>query len=376
MELSGDPHTKAPVVGLVHDYLLTLRGAERVFAEIATCWPTAPIYTSIYSEAGTGGRFASREVRTSWLQRTHLGQDRFRYLYPLYPGAIERIAIDRHELVVSSSSAFAHGVRVRPGTVHICACHTPFRYLWYEQEIALGLSPRPLRPALAKLFERNRRWDLEAAARVDHYIALSSLARERIHELYDRPATVVFPGIELDRFSLGDSEDFFLFVGALVPHKRVDRALEAARTAGVPITVVGEGPELPALQGRFGETATFLGKLGDAELARIYARARALVIPNVEEFGLTSLESQASGRPVLAVDAGGARDTVIDGETGVLVAADDHDALAEAMRHVDFDRFDGTRVRRHAEDFSVAAFRQRFTAEVDRLRALGCEPRN
>jgi glycosyltransferase involved in cell wall biosynthesis len=370
MTTTRDSHSRASAVGLVHDYLLTLRGAERVFSDIAGCWPTAPIYTSMYSETGTAGRFASRDIHTSWLQHTHLGQDHFRYLYPLYPSAIERISMERHELVISSSSAFAHGVRVQPGAVHVCACHTPFRYLWYEREIALGLSPRPLRPALAKMLERNRRWDLDAAARVDHYIALSTLAKSRINELYGRAARVVLPGIELDRFSPGEPEDFFLVVGALVPHKRVDRALDAARMAGLPITVVGEGPELPALKRRFGGTATFLGRIGDPELARIYARARALVIPNVEEFGLTSLESQASGRPVLAIDAGGARDTVIDGETGVLVGADVPNGLAEAMRHVDFDRFDRARIRRHAESFSATGFRSRFATEVERLRAL------
>ena len=340
-----------------------------MFAAIADCWPSAPLYTTVYSAAGTWGRFAGRDVRTSWLQRLKVGQSHFRPLYPLYPGAVSRLPVAEHELVVSSSSAFAHGVRVADDSVHICACHTPFRYIWYERDLALSAAPRALRPLLAALMARNRRWDLAAASRVDHYIALSSQAQRRIEETYGRDATVVLPGIELDRFTPAVAEDFFLFVGEVLPHKRLERALRAAALARVPIRVVGDGPDLTRLRAIYGSNATFLGRLSDDDLAQLYPRARALVMPNPEEFGLVSLEAQASGRPVIALDGLGGRDSIIDGETGVLVGEATPEAFAEVMREVDFDRFDPVAIRRNAERFSIEAFQRSFLGEVERLTA-------
>jgi glycosyltransferase involved in cell wall biosynthesis len=353
--------------GLVHDYLLVMRGAERVFESIAELWPAAPIYTTLHSESGTLRRFSDRHVRTSYLQRLPVRQRGFRWLLPLYPRAVESLPVREHDLVVSSSSAFAHGVRPRPDAIHICACHTPFRYAWHERDGALKEAPGPLRPLLGRTLERVRRWDLEASRRVTHFIALSELARERIQDCYGRDASLILPGADVERFSPGEPEDFFLVVGELVPHKRVESALEAARRAERRVKVVGEGPELERLRSRYGAVAEFLGRVSDRELAELLGRARALVVPNVEEFGIAAIEAQAAGRPVLAIDAGGVRHTVIDGETGVLVADGSVDGLAEAMREVDFDSFDPVRIRRHAEQFSVTRFKQRFRAEVERL---------
>jgi glycosyltransferase involved in cell wall biosynthesis len=338
-----------------------------VFAAMADCWPEAPLYTTVYSESGTWERFANRDVRTSWLQRLGVGQSHFRPLYPFYPGAVERLPVAEHDLLISSSSAFAHGIKPAENAVHVCACHTPFRYIWYERDFALSAAPRPLRPLLSALMARNRRWDREAAARVDHYIALSTQAQRRIEEIYQREASIVLPGVDVDRFAVGTAEDFFLVVGEVVPHKRHERAVQAAALAGVPIVVVGDGPDRKRLQTLYGSGATFLGRVGDGELARLYARARALVIPNPEEFGLVSLESQASGRPVIALDGPGGRDSIIDGETGVLVPEATPEAFAEAMSQVDFDRFDPEAIRRNAERFSLEEFQRSFMSEVERV---------
>jgi glycosyltransferase involved in cell wall biosynthesis len=340
-----------------------------VFAAIADCWPQAPLYTTVYSEDGTEHRFAERDVRPSGLQRLGVGQSHFRALYPFYPGAVGRLPVGGHDLVISSSSAFAHGIRASEDAVHICACHTPFRYLWYEHDFALSAAPAPMRPLLKALLARNRRWDLAAASRVDHYIALSHQAQKRIEDIYGREARVVLPGADIDRFAPGVAEDFFLMVGEVVPHKRHERAIQAAAIAGVPITVVGDGPDLARLRELYGSSANFLGHVSDDELAHIYPRARALVIPNAEEFGLVSVEAQASGRPVIAIDGPGGRDSIIDGETGVLVSEATAEGFAEAMRDVDFDRFDPVAIRRNAERFSIQAFRDRFLAEVERLTA-------
>ena len=366
--------------GLVHDYLLVMRGAERTFAAMAACWPDAPVYTLLYDRDGTDGEFDGRDVRTSYLQATRAGQAGFRSLLPLFPGAARRLPVGEHDLVVSSSSAFAHQVRARPGAVHVCYCHSPFRYAWFERERALQERGRLTRPALRLALAHARRGDLDAAGRVTHYVANSQISRERIQRFWGRDASVVHPPVDVDRFAPGEPEDFLLVVGEVTRHKRTEVALEAARRAGVPVKVVGTGPDLERLRATYAGSAEFLGRVADEELAPLYAGARALVLANVEEFGIAAVEAQAAGRPVVAAAAGGALETVVDGETGVHVPDGDLDALAEALRETDFERFDPARIRTHAERFSTDSFRRRLTAEVERVagapaRAAAASPR-
>jgi glycosyltransferase involved in cell wall biosynthesis len=356
-------------VGLIHDYLLTMRGAERTFGAIADCWPHAPIYTTLYSVDGTERRFASRVVHTSYLQRLHVRQRGFRRLLPLYPRAAERLPVSKHDLLVSSSSGFAHGVRPKPGAIHICYCHSPFRYAWHEKEIALSEVPSLGRPLLQRTLTRIRQWDLEASQRVTHYIANSALTRERIERFYGRDATVIHPPVDTDWLRPGTAEDFFLVVTELSPHKRVQIALEAARAAGQPIKVVGTGSELRRLRSEFAGSAEFLGRVPAVELASLYSRALALLVPNVEEFGIAAVEAQAAGRPVVAVDAGGTHETVVDGKTGVLLSDASPSAFAEALRHVDFAAFSPALIRHHAQQFSKKRFMDRFAAEVEQVAA-------
>jgi glycosyltransferase involved in cell wall biosynthesis len=351
-------------VGLAHDYLLVLRGAERTFAAMADCWPGAPVYTTLFDDEGTAGRFAGHPVTTSFLQRTGAGQRHFRSLLPLFPRAAESLPVGGHDLIVSSSSAFAHGVRPDEGAVHVCYCHSPFRYAWHERPLALDRAAPPLRPVLRRVLDRIRAWDLEASRRVTHYLANSRITQQRIGDFYGREAPIVHPPVEVGRFAPGEPEDFLLVVCELVSHKRVDIALAAAERAGRPIKVVGDGPELPALRERFAGSAELLGRVSDEELCGLYARAAALVVPNVEEFGIAAVEAQAAGRPVLAVAAGGVLETVHDGETGILVPTGTIDELAEAMRHVDFGAFDQDLIARHAQAFSVERFQERLTAAV------------
>jgi len=275
-----------------------------------------------------------------------------------------------YDFVVSSSSAFAHGVRVAPSAAHVCYCHSPFRYIWHERGRAIEEAPGVLRPIAAKLLDSLREWDVHAAARVDGFIANSELTRQRIGDYWAREAPVVQPPVDVDRFSPGTPGDYLLVVGELVPHKRVDVALEAAHRARMPIKIVGNGRDSKRLVARFPD-AEFLGRVSDNSLAGLYASALALVVPNVEEFGIAAVEAQAAGRPVIAIDAGGARETVIPGETGVLVPAGVPDALAEALAATDFDAFDPQRIRSHALRFSTARFKQRLAAQV---RPFGLDP--
>jgi glycosyltransferase involved in cell wall biosynthesis len=357
-------------VALVHDYLLVLRGAERTFAAMTDEWPESPITTLLYDEAGTNGRFAGRDVRTSPLQRLGLGQRDFRALLALYPAAVRRLAPDGDEAVVSSSSAFAHGVRTPPGAVHVCYCHTPFRYAWMRSSKTFDEVPTPLRPALALALYRHRAFDRRAAGGVDQFVANSRLTQERIRRFWGREAPVVHPPVDVERFSIGEPGEHVLFVGELVAHKRADLAIAAALGAGRRIKVVGAGPELERLRSRHGPEVEFLGRVGDAELADLYAGAAALVVPNVEEFGIAAVEAQAAGRPVVALDAGGTRETVLPGRTGVLVSASEPSALERALRG-DLGRFDPHEIRANSLRFSSAAFRGRLREIVEATRARG-----
>jgi glycosyltransferase involved in cell wall biosynthesis len=357
-----------PRVALVHDYLLVLRGAERTFAAMADEWPEAPIATLLYDEGATEGRFAGRALVTSPLQRLGLTQRSFRALLPVFPTAVRRLDLSGFDCVVSSSSAFAHGVRPAPGARHVCYCHSPFRYAWHEQERALSEVPAALRPALGLALRRHRAFDRRAAASVDRYVANGEITRARIKRFWGRDADIVHPPVDVERFHIGEPGDHVLFVGELVRHKRPEVAIAAAVAAGRRIKVVGAGPELERLQARYGGQAEFLDRVGDERLAGLYAEAAALVVPNVEEFGIAAVEAQAAGRPVIAVDAGGARETVVHGRTGLLVAEADPDGLARALRG-DLSRFDTYDIRAHAQRFS----RARFQARLREIVAETCE---
>jgi glycosyltransferase involved in cell wall biosynthesis len=359
---------------LAHDYLLVMRGAERTFAAIAATYTQAPIFTLLYDEAGTGGRFAGRSMHTSPLDRLGVGQRHFRRLLPLYPWAVGRLAPPACDVLLSSSSAFAHGVHIPPGAVHVCYCHAPFRYAWNEQQRALAEVPAPLRPLLRRQLQWMRGWDRAASSRVDAYIANSKLTQERIKRFYGRDSTVIHPPVETHRFSPGEPGEALLLVSELVPHKRVDVALEAAKRTGVPIQIVGSGPAYAELRDAYPQ-ARFLGRVDDDELADLYASARAVMVTGVEEFGITAVEGQAAGRPVIAAGAGGVLETVLEGETGLFAQPGDASSFAAAIARLDTLDFDPARAVANAERFSVASFQEqlrRFVAEtVARLRGAG-----
>jgi glycosyltransferase involved in cell wall biosynthesis len=354
-------------VVLVHDYLLVMRGAERTFEAMAACYPDASIATLLYDPAGTEGRFRHRRVRTSFLQPVAARQRTFRRFLPLLPLAAERLPLDGARLVISSSSAFAHGVRPAADAVHVSYCHSPFRYAWHERGRTAGRLPRPARPVAQAALGALRCWDLAASRRVTAYIANSQLTRERLGDFYGRDAAVVHPPVEVERFRESpDPRDYFLIVGEVTGHKNIEVALAAAERAGVELKVVGDGPARARLQQRF-RGASFLGRVNDRRLIELYAGCRALVVPAIEEFGITMVEAHAAGRPVAAASWGGALEIVDDGDTGVLFAPGSVDSLAEALRETDWEGFDVDRLRDSARRFSSDRFLRRFGSEVARL---------
>ncbi|MDO9175388.1 MAG: glycosyltransferase, partial [Actinomycetota bacterium] len=353
-----------PTPALVHDFLLTPRGGERTFQAMAECWPGAPIYTSLFDTEAMTDRFTGHSVVTSVLQATGAGQRNFRTLLPFFPAAIERLPLGGRELVVSSSSSFAHGVRIDDDATHVCYCHSPFRYVWHERSRALAEAPAPLRPAVRATLRALRRWDRAASQRVTHYVANSQITRSRIADFYERDAVVIHPPVDVSRFGvLRDPEDYLLFVGEVTSHKRVEVALAAAALACTPITVVGDGPDRERLSQLY-PNATFAGRVDDAGIERLMSRALALIVPNVEEFGIAAVEAQAAGRPVLAIDRGGTAETVVDGRTGVLVAEGSVDEFADAIASTDFTRFDSFEIALHARSFSADRFKDELTAHV------------
>jgi glycosyltransferase involved in cell wall biosynthesis len=362
-------------VALVHDFLLDLRGAERVFAAICDAWPEADVFTAVYDEAGTECRFAAREPHTSFLQRLRPSARTFRGLLPLYPHAIESLDLRGYELVISSSSAWAHGVLPDPGAVHVCYCHNPFRYAWSEREATLAARSALLRLPLQVVLSRWRQWDWIAAQRVDRYVANSRLTASRVRRYFGREADVLHPPVELERFRPGRIGDHYLVVAELMAHKRIDVAVEAFNRLGMPLVVVGDGPELRRLRKLAGRTVMFTGRLPDETVADLLRSARALVVTAAEEFGIAAVEALASGRPVIALGSGGVLESVREGETGAYYRSSDPDALADVVASFDPGSVDPAACVAAAERFGTHRFQAALKGIVAEAMAAERPPR-
>lgn len=353
-------------VALVHDFLLDVRGAERVFLALCDLFPQADLFTAVYDEQGTEGRFAARRPTTSFLQRLRPDARTFRALLPLYPYAMEALDLRGYELVISSSSAWAHGVIADADAVHVCYCHNPFRYAWNAREATLAKYDPLRRAALGLVFQRWRQWDWIAAQRVDQYAANSETTRKRVKRYFGREATVLYPPVETARFSLGPVGDDFVVLSELMPHKRIDLAIAAFNELRLPLTVVGNGPDARRLRRMAGPTIRFTGRVSDAEAAALLSSARALVVTATEEFGIAAVEAQAAGRPVIALREGGVRETVLEGETGLFFERPEPAALAAAVRGFDPDVFDPVACVANAGRFDIGHFRHGMRALVER----------
>ncbi len=364
-------------VALIHDFLLDLRGAERVFAAICDAWPEADVFTAVYDEAGTEGRFAARSPQTSFLQRLRPTARTFRPLLPLYPHAIESLDLRGYDVVVSSSSAWAHGVLVDPGAVHVSYCHNPFRYAWSEREATLAARNVLTRPALRVLLSRWRQWDFIAAQRVDRYVANSAITAARVRRYFGRESTIVHPPVELARFRPGPVGAHYLVLAELMAHKRIDVAIRAFNALGRPLVVVGDGPEYRRLRRLAGPTVRLTGRLPDAEVADLLRSAQALVVTAEEEFGIAAVEALASGRPVIALRSGGVLETVLAGRTGAFYEdADDPAALAAAIAGFEPGAVDPAACVASARRFGVERFQERLRAVVSDAVAAERAPRD
>jgi glycosyltransferase involved in cell wall biosynthesis len=352
-------------VALVHDFLVDVRGAERVFLALCELFPKADLFTAVYDEEGTEGRFARRVVHTSFLQRLRPSSRTFRALLPLYPAAMESLDLRGYDLVISSSSAWAHGVIPDDDAVHVCYCHNPFRYAWNARRETLEARGRVSRAALGAVFQRWRQWDWIAAQRVDSYIANSQTTKRRVARYFGREATVLHPPVELERFTPSRPGDAYVVLSELMPHKRIDLAVRAFNRLRLPLIVVGNGPDARRLRRMAGPTVSFTGRVSDDQAARILARARALIVTATEEFGIAAVEAQAAGRPVIALHEGGVRETVLEGQTGAFFERPEPEALAEAVRSFDALAVDSGACVANARRFDTAHFRRGVRAVVE-----------
>ena len=359
-------------VAIVHDYLTQRGGAERVALALHRMFPRAPIYTSVYDPDGTFPEFRRARVVTSYLQRLPHRGNLFRAYLLLYADSFRRLRVDGYDLVVSSSSGWAHGVATAADR-HVCYCHNPARWLYQTDEYLAGgaLVPAWARPLLTPTLARLRRWDRVAATRPTAYVANSRVVAHRIERCYGRRARVVHPPVDVGRFERtgtrpGRTDGHYLSVARLLPYKRVDLAVRVCTATGRPLVVVGDGPARASLEKLAGPTVRLVGRVDDATLRELYGGARGLIQCGEEDFGIAPLEANAAGVPVAALGRGGALETVVDGRTGALFDEQSTGSLAGALDRLESARWDADALRDHACAFSEARFADRFGQELSR----------
>lgn len=368
----GDAGVKTDVkyspvhLALVHDWLNQMGGAEDVLEVLVGMYRQAPLYTSMYWRGGMPAAYRDWDIRPTWMDRLPGIYRHHQPYLPLYPLTFGRLNLSQYDVVLSNKSGFCHGVRTGPNTTHICYCLAPTRYVWtYEEYAAREALPLPVRTALKPLIRRLRRWDYRAAQRVDHFVAISTEIQARIRLYYHRDSTIIFPPVDTRHFApAGRHDDYFLFVGRLIPYRRIDLAVRAFNRLGLPLVIAGAGRDREALEALANPNITFLGYVSDAERADLMARCRAYILPGSEDFAIAPVQAMAAGRPVIAYAGGGALDTVIPGKTGLHFKELTPESLAAAVRQFESLSFDAAVIRRHAGQFDRSVFERKLGAFV------------
>jgi len=359
-------------VAIVHDWLTGMRGGEKVLEAICELYPAATLYTLVQVPGSVSARIERHRIKRSVVQQLPKAGEFYRQYLPLFPTVVELFDLDRYNLVISSSHCAAKSVIRGGAATHVCYCHSPMRYAWDQFSSYFGpeqvgrFRSRILRPVMARM----ARWDAATAGRVDRFLANSQYVAGRIRRYYNRGSTVVYPPVDTTFYRLlapapaQPSESTFLIVSALVPYKRVEIAIEACRRLGARLKIVGRGPEEARLRLLADDNVEFLGWCADDDIRELYGQATAVLLPGIEDFGMVPVEAQACGTPVVAYGQGGACETVVDGQTGVLVADGSASAFAEGLARARGLRFDRTAIRAHAEQFSRERFMNSFQAAV------------
>ena len=354
----------APKIAIVTDWLTNMGGAEPLLLELHKLYPDAPIYTSVYDKNAMPA-FKHCDVRTTYLQK--LLPSFIRYKHALWPVlrafAFRKLDLRAYDIIISTASAEAKAIRKRPGAVHICYCHTPTRYYWshyeeFKREFNFGPLTLLIRPFIPLFVRWMRKLDLESIGGIDTFIANSTITQERIKTYYGRSSTVVYPPVDIDRFTPPTKtiRDGYVLWGRHVPYKRFDIAIQACNKLKAPLTVIGSGPDTERLKKLAGPTVTFTGRVSDAELVDIAQHSQAFLFPNEEDFGISAVESLAAGTPVIAYAKGGALDIVQDGETGILFNEQSVEALIAAMERCESYSFLPATLHRKSKRFAKTLF--------------------
>jgi glycosyltransferase involved in cell wall biosynthesis len=356
-------------VAIVHEWLTIPGGSEKVVLALLDLFPEAEIFTSVYDPGPWPPAITDRPVHVSWLDRLPRARSLYPKLLPLMNTAFESFDLSAFDLVVSSSHSCAKNVLTPPTTRHVCYCHTPMRHAWEPRFLAQEDIGRAGRIVLPLLLDRLRAQDLAGASRPDVFVANSAYVAARITKYYRRSARVIHPPVDVASYLATPrrEEDYYLFLGRMVPYKRADVAVAACERLGRPLRVVGGGRALDAVRARAGEHTDFVGHVDDARLREILAGARALLFPGEEDFGIVPVEAQAAGVPVIAYGAGGVRDSVVDGKTGLFYDDAGVAGLSDAIERFETMRFDEEAIRDNARRFAPDRFRAEFAALIDEL---------
>lgn len=359
-------------VAIIHDWLVTIAGAEKVLAEIIKIYPNADLFAIVdFLDASQRTALSGKTAKTSFIQTLPKAKTKYRTYLPLMPLAVEQFDLSQYDLVISSSHAVAKGVITGPDQIHICYCHSPIRYAWDMQSQYLSESglEKGLKSWLARIIlHRIRNWDYRTSNGVDHFISNSKYISRRIWKIYRRESETIHPNVAVENFNLfTDKEDFYLTASRMVPYKKIDLIVSAfSRMPDKKLVVIGDGPQFNKVKKIASPNVLLLGYQNFETLCDHMQRAKAFVFAAEEDFGITPVEAQACGTPVIAYGKGGALETVIDGETGVLFHEQTEHAICAAISKFEEEfHFDPLRIRNHAESFSTEIFREKFKEFVD-----------
>jgi len=357
-------------IAIVHDHMNQMGGAERVIAAIHETFPEAPIFTTIVDWDILRPELSKADIRPSWMQKLPGWKKHFKKYLPLFPLAIESLRVKDYDLIISSSSHFAKSAIKGPKALHICYCYTPMRFAWdYENYVKRENLNVLYRSCLPLIIAHLRQWDHQTKDRPDHYIAVSSAVKARIKRVYGRDAEIIFPPVDVQKYRPVEKPDnFYLIVSRLNSIKRIELAVEAFNLLGLPLKIIGVGPFYKRLKDMARSNVSFLGRLPDPEVAEYYAACKAYVFPGEEDFGITPLEANAAGRPVIAFKGGGALDTVREGLNGLFFEESKSQSLVDAVRSFESGKYNFTphKIREHALLFDREVFKEKMRLYISR----------
>ncbi len=355
-------------IALVHDYLVQYGGAERILECFTELFPYAPIYTLVYDKKAMHGVFKNKDIRTSYLQKLPFARKRHRFFPPLMPLAIEQFDLSKYDIVLSDSASYAKGVITNPETLHICYMHTPMRYAWddcqkYTQDFGF---PNLIKRFVPFAMNYIRIWDKSSADRVDKFIANSNFVAKRIKKYYRKNAIVINPPVSIDNFYISSSRaSYFLMVGRLIAYKRHDIAIKAFNELGLPLKIIGRGPEIKRLKKLAGPNIEFLERVSEKDLPKYYAECQAFIFPQEEDFGIVAMEAMASGRPLIAYYGGDIPEHMEDGKTGIFFYSQNPEDIIRAVKKFRDEDYDPEYIRSRSLKFDRKIFKDKIRKYIE-----------